>query len=149
VYLTAQRVISAGGESGINGFLYEHGTVAWETPPEPIGGAIGELVHTFIMVPQGGNKVMSYVDVVAPDGTLYESIRERVFPWMVAQASAGHSLPWTGVVEDMRFGLHMISTYAKTWKSEVAKLLMTCQMTLDRYTLPASTDTMPSGDGPL
>lgn len=143
MYLTAQRVISPNDENAINGFLYEHGAVTWETPPAPIAGAIGELVHTFILVPQGGNKVMSYIDVVAPDGTPYERIRERIFPWMVTRASARQSLPWTDVVEDMRFGLHMIAAYAKVWKSEVTRLLTMCQMTLDRYTLPAPEESHP------
>jgi hypothetical protein len=138
MYLTAQRVTSPSGEDAINGFLYDHGAVAWEEPPEPIGGAIGQLARTFIMVPPGGNKVLSYIDIVAPDGTPYEYIRERIIPWMVARASARQSLPWTAIVEDMRVGLHMTTAFVKAWKSEVARLLLTCQMTLDRYTLPAS-----------
>lgn len=137
MYLTAQRVISPGGENGINGFLYEHGAIAWGTPPQPIAGSIGELVHTFIMVPPGNNKVVSYVDVVAPDGTSYESIRDRIFPWLEAQPST-QPLPWTGVVEDMRFGLHMVASFAKVWRSETARLLTTCKVTFDRYKLPAS-----------
>jgi hypothetical protein len=144
VYLTAQRVISTGGESGINGFLYEHAVTRWgTTPPELIDGAIGELVHTFILVPPGDNKVVSYVDIVAPDGTTYDRIRAQIVPWMATQARERPSLPWTGVVEDMRFGLHMTETYAKAWKPEVAKLLLTCQMTLDRYTLPAPAESRP------
>lgn len=143
MYLTAQRVISPSRENGINGFLFEHGTVAWALPPEPITGAIGELVHTFILVPPGGNKVMSYVDIIAPDGTPYDRIHNRIIPWMAARASAQQGLPWTSDDEDMRFGLHMVSAYAKAWKSEAAKLLLACQMTLDRYTLPASEESRP------
>ena len=143
MYLTAQRVISPSGENGINGFLYEHGTVTWEKPPEPIKNAIGELVHTFIMVTPGNNQVMSYVDVIAPDNTPYARIRERIFPWFSAQACAQQPLPWTGIVEDMRFGLHMTAAYAKAWKSEVTKLIAVCQLTLDRCTLPAIEESNP------
>jgi len=131
MYLTAQRVISSSDENGINGFLYEHGAGAWELPPEPIAGSIGELVHTFIMVTPGDNKVVSFLDIVAPDGTPYDRVRALILSWLAAQASVSQPLPWTGVVESMRFGLHMTATYAKLWKSEVAKLLTACQMTLD------------------
>ncbi len=143
MFLTAQRVISSRGENGINGFLYEHGAVVWEAPPEPIAGSIGELVHQFILVTPGDNKIVSFLDIVAPDGTPYVSVRELIVPWLVAQASAQQPLPWTGIVESMRFGLHMTAACAKLWKSEVSKLLTACQMTLDRYTLPAPEEPRP------
>jgi hypothetical protein len=138
MYLTAQRVLAPSGENNINGFLYEHGAVTWQTPPEPIEGAIGKLVHTFIMVPQGGNKVLSFVDIVASDDVPYAHIRERLCAWLTAQANMPHPhpLPWTGVDGDMRFGLAMITTLAKAWRSEVGHLLRTCQATFDRYILP-------------
>ena len=140
MYLTAQRVVSARGENGINGFLYEHEAVSWETPPEPIAGAIGELAHSFILVTPGDNKVMSYIDIVAPNGTSYDHIRDRITPWLAARASEGQPLPWTGIDGDMRFGLHMTATYARAWRSEAAALLSACQMTCDRYKLPAPTE---------
>ena len=43
----------------------------------------------------------------------------------------------------MRFGIYMTATFAKVWKSEVARLLTTCQMTCERYTLPASEESCP------
>lgn len=133
MYLTAQRVVSPSGENGINGFLYKHDVVAWDIPPEAVTGSVGELVHAFIVVPQGGNNVMSYVDVVAPDGTPYDRIRTQISSWMMEQASAQLPLPWTGVTENIRFGLHMVSTYAKDWRREATQLLMACQMTIDEY----------------
>lgn len=138
MYLTAQRVISACGENGINGFLYEHGAVTWESPPEPGNGAVGELVHTFVMVPPGGNKVVSYVDIVAPDGAPYDDVRSRVLACLVRRANEQLPLPWVGVDGDVRFGLNMIPAYARDWRSEVTKLLTACQMTLDRYRCEAS-----------
>lgn len=135
MYLTAQRVVSSGNENGINGFLYEHGVVAWDPPPDPVSGmgdAIGELVHSLISVTPGDNRVVSYVDIVAPDGTPYEGVFLPIFTWMTERSSAREPFPWVGVVGDMRFGLHMVSAYAKTWREEVSRLLSACQMTLER-----------------
>lgn len=143
MFLTAQRVISPAGENAINGFLYEHGDVAWETPPEPIEGSIGLLAHSFLMVtPTGNNKVVSYLDIVAPDGTPYLHVRELIVPWLAARVTA-NALPWTGVVENMRFGLHMTTAYLRAWRAEVVRLLAACQMTCDRYTLPAPEEPRP------
>lgn len=136
MYLTAQRVISSSGENGINGFLYEHGDVAWETPPDPTSESIGKLVHSFITVPPGNNHVMSFVDVVAPDGTPYERIGEQIAAWIATKVIDRRPLPWADVVEDMRFGLDMTATYARAWKSEVAALIAACRMTHERYELP-------------
>jgi hypothetical protein len=94
MYLTAQRVISPRGENGINGFLYEHEAAnAWETPPELIVGACGVLVHSFILVTQGGNNVVSYVDIVAPNGTSYAHICERLVLWLATKAAEQQPLP--------------------------------------------------------
>ena len=144
MFLTAQRVISPGGENGVNGFLYEHGDVAWETPPEPIAGSIGVLAHSFLSVtPTGDNKVVSYLDIVAPDGTSYPRVRELIVPWLAAQTAEKQVLPWTGVIEDVRFGLHMTAAYTRAWRAEVARLMLVCQMTLDRYEMPATEEPRP------
>lgn len=143
MYLTAQRVISPSGENGINGFLYEHGTVAWETPPDPASESAGKLVHSFITVPPGSNRVVSFVDVVAPDDTPYERIGERIASWIAARVIDRRPLPWTDVVEDMRFGLNMTATYARAWKLEVAALIAACRMTHERRELSAAEEPQP------
>lgn len=72
MYVTAHRVVPPGGEAGVNAFLHHHGAdFPWpadvslqaalpETTP-------GELVHSSVAVKPGGNRVRSYLDVLAPD----------------------------------------------------------------------------------
>ena len=132
MYLTAQRVISPGGEDGINGFLYEHGE-PWDIPPEPADGAVGELVHTLITLPPGGNKVMSYIDIVAMDGTPYDRIHARLIPWIVERCRGEVPMPWAGACEDMRFGFHMARPYAIAWRTEASRLITACRMTLAEF----------------
>ncbi len=83
MYLTAHRVKKSGGsETGINVFFHLHGSdslfrgVVGEgellrrvTEAEP-----GKLVDKRIEVSVGGNDVLSYLDVIAPDGTSKEEI---------------------------------------------------------------------------
>jgi hypothetical protein len=125
MFLTAQRVLSPDGKSGLNSFLYAHGDIPWKVPPEPIAGSIGELTHIFLTVPQGGNKILSYLDVVTPDGTSYGQIRDKIFPWLNTQAQERKPLPWIILMRNMRFGLHTVQTL--TWKSEVDELLLACR----------------------
>ncbi len=77
MYATAHRVSrQETGETGINAFLYlqgfqaHHVTSAWTaadiervTANEP-----GTLANKHCSMAQGGNTVMSYLDVIAPDG---------------------------------------------------------------------------------
>ena len=83
MYVTAHRVSrQETGETGINAFLYLQGfqahlvTSAWTamdiervTANEP-----GTLASTNCPMAQGGNTVMSYLDVIAPDGTSAQAI---------------------------------------------------------------------------
>lgn len=76
MYATAQRVRSRAGAVGINGFLHVHGVhFLWpEQPwllPERDSGA---QTHEHIEVPPGGNEVISYLDVLAPDGAAPEEV---------------------------------------------------------------------------
>lgn len=80
--------------------------------------------------------VSSFVDVVAPDGTSYERIGEKIAAWIAAQVIDRRPLPWNDVVEGMRFGLDMTATYARTWKTEVAALIAACRLTRERHEIP-------------
>lgn len=107
MYLTAQRVVSSGNESGINGFLYEHGAgvVTWDPPPDPASGAVDAV---------GGRRARAQ-----------PHLRGSGWQQHTTAAAVG------GVIGDMRFGLHMASTYAETWKEEATRLLTACRMTLE------------------
>lgn len=75
MYATAHRVRTSQGAIGINAFLHEHGeegqAINWSTVSisriadhEP-----GALVAQATAVAPGGNSVLSFLDVLAPDGT--------------------------------------------------------------------------------
>jgi hypothetical protein len=85
MYITAQKV--EGRESGrvaTNVFIYMHGT-----PGRPIVRSLdqiatiaeqvpGTLANAEVMVAPGGNAILSYLDVVAPDGTSTDEIQRAV-----------------------------------------------------------------------
>jgi hypothetical protein len=70
MYVTAHRVRSADGPEAVHAFLHEHGPIEWpddvvdwpETNP-------GSLVGRRTTLRVGGNAVLSYLDVLAPDAT--------------------------------------------------------------------------------
>ena len=124
MYITAHRVRSAIGESGINGFLYMHGPIEWpELPPNPDMNC-GELVDAIEMVSQGGNAVHSFLDIVAPDGMLFEEIRTLLFQrFLTPMAAEGRSMPWFGTVDRCWFRMSMTSSMSKSWRSELSLLI--------------------------
>jgi hypothetical protein len=68
--LTAQRVMSARAHArGVNVYQYLHGPHAWERVTDEFLPEVnpGELVAQWIQLPPGGNRVVSFLDVVAPD----------------------------------------------------------------------------------
>lgn len=67
-YLTAQKVISpVTGRTGINAFRYANAAVrSFELLQT---GDVGELEAQQIEVPPGGNDILCYLDVLAPDET--------------------------------------------------------------------------------
>ena len=93
MYLTAHRVHSrVHGRAGINAFRYLHGDarlpgMSWDVPDVGLVAQAypGRLDLDETEVPPGGNDVLSYLDVVAADGTsaqtfraALEQFRERV-----------------------------------------------------------------------
>lgn len=77
MYLTAQRVVSARGQRGVNVYEYLHGGETWDQPlprnllPERNPGALN---RQWLEIPPGGNAVISYLDVVVPDAVPQEVI---------------------------------------------------------------------------
>lgn len=73
MYLTAQRVVSRDGRTGINVFFHLH---KYSNPPKLINDSdvisvaesnTGELVKERCNITPGGNRVKSYLDIVASD----------------------------------------------------------------------------------
>ncbi len=87
MYVTAHRVTKdATGETGINAFLFRHGSprplvtdnwtqdqvdnVTYQNP--------GILVKQKLNVSAGSNMVLSYLDIIAPDGTSSADIQKAL-----------------------------------------------------------------------
>lgn len=76
MYATAHRVRSGKDVEGINAFLHRHGQdAAWPADPSAIPERDpGQQVWDAVTVPPGGNDVLSYLDVIAPDGVGVEEL---------------------------------------------------------------------------
>ena len=77
MYATAQRVRASDGAEGVNGYLYRHGPgFPWPADPTPLADEDpGTLEAREEAVPPGGNRVRSYLDVLASDATEMAEIR--------------------------------------------------------------------------
>jgi hypothetical protein len=110
VYVAAQRVRS-GTAVAINVFIYEH---APARVPLRSDGAVdvervaeefqGQLVSSKTPIPPGGNAVLSYLDVAAPDGTPPHTFESLSFPRVAQPAPAGIPRVWTQNGMGVRFG---------------------------------------------
>jgi hypothetical protein len=91
MYVTAHRVRAPSGELGINAFLHLHGgDYPWPADPSRLPEAApGKIARKAVAVPPGGNTVLSYLDVLAPDGTP----RSRVARALRAFEAALHDEP--------------------------------------------------------
>ena len=120
MYLAAQRVRRpTSGEEGVNAFFYKHAGYSWDgLPPDGIPDENpGELVRSTIAVPPPGNRVRSYLDIVAPDETPWTEIRPA-FVAFVSEAQAA-PMPWTGVVGRCVFRAGMDAALAVGWEAEL------------------------------
>jgi hypothetical protein len=79
-YWTAHRVLSSSGTEGINVFIHAHGEdFSWPDDAAKLPEANpGRLVDERTSVPPGGNRVRSYLDVLAPDGTREDEVRRAL-----------------------------------------------------------------------
>lgn len=124
MYLTAQRVLSPTGQEGINAFFYTHGPCTWagEPPPEVLPeNDPGELVAQRLEVPPSGNRVRSYLDLVAPE--------DRTDAWLMSvlrslvQEAARHPLPWNIARDGCLCRFHLEQSLLPRWHEELAYLL--------------------------
>ncbi|OGQ23935.1 MAG: hypothetical protein A2138_19440 [Deltaproteobacteria bacterium RBG_16_71_12] len=122
--LVAQRVLSPTGARGTNAFVYLHGNYVWDDPPSP-GLIGGELIRSHVEVAPPGNRVASYLDVLAPDEWTLTQVDA-----VIAQVCAGRGeLP--GVVQRgaalVRFDIDRAA--AGAWRSEVQALYAVARAT--------------------
>ncbi len=125
MYISAQRIQAPSpdgnpGPQGINAFYYSHGPQAWIGPPPanflPETNP-GVFVDSSIEVPPPGNRVRSYLDVVAPDGAPLAQLAAAV-----AAVPGAASLPVMWTVGDVwcRFGAEL--GLAPQWRRELQRL---------------------------
>jgi hypothetical protein len=81
MFLTAQRVLSpATRQRGVNVYQYLHGSHPWTRVPDRFLPDVnpGELVAQWIELPPGGNRIVSFLDVVAPDHIGAVELQQRL-----------------------------------------------------------------------
>jgi hypothetical protein len=128
MYLTAQHVRAPGGAEGINAFRYAHGAArTWEgLPPQGIPDQDpGNLVARNVVVPPPGNRVRSYLDIVAPDDAAWSEIRSA-FIAFVSEAQRG-PFPWVGVSGRAFFRVSLERALSPQWQREIASLVQAVQ----------------------
>lgn len=128
MYLTAQRVVSTdASRKGVNVFLYLHGDLAWQGGPPPgvPDQDPGTLASHSISVEPPGNRVQSYLDIIAPDGTPWEEVREALLAFVAD--SQPSPLPWRGQSGHCAFRLGMDRTLSGRWQKELAVLYRAAQ----------------------
>ena len=85
MYATSQRVKPEQGSDGINSFLHmhageAHAAVVWDqaNAEQVAANPPGEAVMSRIDISPGQNKVLSYLDVICPDATPVQEIRDAI-----------------------------------------------------------------------
>lgn len=123
MYLTAQHVRSPHGDEALHSFLHLHegaGTAPFPSDPLSVPQHHpGNLVAHATTLPQGGNDVLAYLDIVAPDVVW----SQRIPPWAttstewwthslapLGEMMVGSPLPW--VLE--AGGVHVIFSATPT-----------------------------------
>lgn len=127
MYLTSHHVVSpTSGQEGVNTFLYLHGRNVWTEPPAEIPDENpGTLAAQSISVRPPGNRVRSYLDIVAPDETRWEEVRSALMSFVGrCQRSP---FPWVGQQGKCSFRLGMEFGIAREWQKELAVLYRAAQ----------------------
>jgi hypothetical protein len=116
VLLTAQRVVSPRGTRGVNVYQYLHGSYVWPRVPDGFLPDVnpGELVNQWLEVPPGSNRIVSFLDVVAPDEVATSDVHQRLASLKYHVQANGHR---TEVYWDpywMRFGSAVVAGSLQT-----------------------------------
>jgi hypothetical protein len=125
VYLVSQHVRSPNtGHEGVNSLLYLHGSdteVLLATPDDDPG----TLTAQSISVCPPGNRVRSYLDIVAPDDVRWDEVRIGLMDFVGTHQRT--PLPWEGQSEKCYFRLGMELGLARQWHRELAVLYRSSQ----------------------
>jgi len=115
--LVAQRGDEDSRNTGINAFRYLHGAYAWEGTP-PAGLGYGMLVESHVPIPAGGNSVLSFLEVTAPDDTSKAQVI-RAFSVMYDTSTAP---PFEYTYGNVTIQGDMIRAYRLAWRWEELRL---------------------------
>lgn len=121
MYLTAHRVVSPSTkEEGINAFYYTHGNYVWEgRPPLHLlpDNDPGVLVKQSVAVSPPGNRVRSFLDLVAPETCTAQTLARRVEAIREGDAPASFPAEWNVEQLWLRLGLEQVLT--PFWRQEL------------------------------
>ncbi len=128
--VTAQRVVAPAGLVGINVYLYQHDSGQPWTPDDLDAlEAHATLTRHHFQVDPGGNRVRSYLDVFAPEGTT----AAELLPWFrrLTRTSSSPSFPLTDKEGPavLRFNLDL--GLVPTWRDEFTDLAADILLFLD------------------
>ncbi len=125
MYVTAQRVVSSARpdgrrDEGINAFYHLHGSFEWDDQPPPRfmpESDPGVPTDSHVEVRPPGNRVRSYLDIVAPDATPLTDIMQAV-----AAVPTPTQLPvkWLRGPVFCRLGVEL--GLASSWRRELQRL---------------------------
>lgn len=126
IYLTAHRVLSpTSGAEGINAFRYSQGNYLWPGPPpagigEQLDEDPGVLVRQVVTVRPPGNRVRSFLDVVAPVDVNPDELNRAAEAIVAGEIPARFPTEWSHGRIWLRFGVER--ALAPFWRSELPAL---------------------------
>ena len=119
--LVAQRVMSpATRTQATQAFHYLHGEIVW-TGPTPEGLGHGMLQASRVELPPGGNHVLTYLDIVAPDETPTVAIL-RAFTEIY---DLERPPPFVRTIGNCTFSSEMVHAFQLVWRAELIHLYNT------------------------
>lgn len=119
--LSAQRVRSVQGLTGINLYVYRHAAGAWDTSNLDVLEQAASLESQDFEVPPGNNDVRSYLDIFAPEGTHAADIAR-----VAASIRGGpdpSSFPAVVAVDTIVFRLGLVFGLVPSWRNELTDLV--------------------------
>lgn len=125
MFLTAHR-IRHGTSEAVHSFLYYHDQESWTVPPEPSESNCGTLQRKITTLPEGGNEVLSYLNITKPEAMSWRDVKRLIGKWIASGPMATKlplPLPWkSDVFELCRFEFATNASLAKAWWLELKNL---------------------------
>lgn len=123
MYLTAHRVVSPTGNEGIHAFYRTHGE-SWRGLDTDVETAPSQLVRARRELEPGGNRVRSYLDIIAPDLISPSSIITDFETWIRGEAPVQFPCQFHAMNSVVRMGVER--ALAASWRGEAQRLFYEC-----------------------